>query len=56
MIKEKKYLTDEESENLKAACKTDDERSIVRELLETGSTLDDVLRNKRARAGFEKHV
>ncbi len=56
MVKEKKYLTDEESENLKAACKTDDEQSIVRELLETGSKLDQVLKNKRARAGFEQHV
>jgi len=52
----KKCLTDDEAENLKDACETSEDREIVRELLETGSTLSQVLKNKRARAGFERYV
>lgn len=56
MAKVKKYLTDEEAENLKDACETSEERSVVRELLDTGSKLDQVLKNKKARAGFERYI
>ncbi len=52
----KKYLTDEEGENLKAACKTPDDRDIVRDLLETGSTLRLVRKNKRERADIERYT
>lgn len=52
----KKYITEEEGENLKEACDSSEEQDIVRELLETGSRLDQVLKNKKARAGFEQHI
>ncbi len=42
----KRYLTISQSEDLKDACKTSDERSIVRDLLDTGMTLKDVLKNR----------
>ncbi len=45
MIK-KKYLTDDEAENLKAACETSEEQSIVRELIDSGMRLDEVLRKR----------
>ncbi len=48
-MNKKKYLTDDEAESLKAACETSEEQSTVRELLETGMRLDEVLNNKRAR-------
>ena len=47
-IRKKKYLIDDEIENLKAACETEEERSIVRDLSDTGMRLDEVLK-KRAR-------
>jgi hypothetical protein len=48
-MSKKKYLTDDESECLKVVCETLEEQSIIRELLESGMKLDEVLNNKRAR-------
>jgi predicted AAA+ superfamily ATPase len=42
----KKYLTFDEAENLKDACKTSEERSIVRDLIDTGKRLDEVLKER----------
>ncbi len=42
----KKYLTIAQSEDLKDACETSEERSIVRDLIDTGMTLKDVLKNR----------
>ena len=46
---EKKYLTDDEAESLKAACETQDEQAMVRELLETGMRLGQVLKRGRVK-------
>ena len=46
---EKKYLTDDQSESLKAACETEDEQAIMRELLETGMRLEQVLERRRVK-------
>lgn len=43
-----KYLTVDEVENLKAACEDSEERSVVRDLTDTGMKLDEVLKNKSA--------
>jgi integrase len=46
----KKYLTDDEAESLKAACSDADEQAIVRDMLDTGMTLQEAL-NRRRRIG-----
>jgi len=45
-MNEKKYLTVNEAEDLKAACKTSEEQSIVRDLTDTGMRLDEVLKRR----------
>lgn len=45
-MNKKKYLTVDEVEDLKDACKTSEERSIVRDLTDTGMKLKDVLKNR----------
>jgi hypothetical protein len=45
-MNKKTYLTDDEAESLKAACETSDEQSIVRELIDTGMRLDEVLKKR----------
>ena len=49
-MKKKKYLTEDEVENLKDACETPEEKSIVRDLTDTGIRLKEVLKK---RAGGE---
>jgi hypothetical protein len=44
--KDKRLLTDDEAENLKAAYSDPDEKAIVRDMLDTGMTLQEAL-NKR---------
>ncbi len=43
---DKKYLTDDEAESLKAVCSDADEQAIIRDMLDTGMTLQEAL-NKR---------
>ncbi len=45
-MSKKKYLTDDEAESLKAACGTSEEQSIVRDLIDTGMRLDEVLKKR----------
>ena len=45
-MNKKKYLTVDEAEDLKAACENPEEQSIVRDLIDTGMRLDEVLKNK----------
>ena len=52
-MNKKRYLTVDEAENLKDACKTSEERSIVRDLIDTGMRLDEVLKN---RSKFPPHL
>ncbi len=49
----KKYLTDDEAESLKAACKDSEEQSIVRDLTDTGMRLDEVLKKRKFQPHFE---
>ena len=43
---DKKYLTDDDAERLKEACKDEDEQAVIRDMLDTGMTLQEAL-NKR---------
>ncbi len=45
-MSKKRYLTLDEVENLKDACATEEERSVVRDLTDTGMKLKDVLRER----------
>jgi integrase len=51
-MNKKKYLTVNEAEDLKDACKTSDERSTIRDLTDTGMRLSEVLKN---RSSFPAH-
>lgn len=42
----KKYLTDDDAERLKEACTDEDEKAVIRDMLDTGMTLQEAL-NKR---------
>lgn len=55
MIK-KRYLTVDEVEDLKDACDTSEERSIVRDLTDTGKTLDEVLKERQSRRTCESNA
>jgi integrase len=45
-MNEHQYLTEDEVENLKDTCKNDKERSLVRDLTDTGLKLKEVLKKK----------
>ncbi|KAB2945240.1 MAG: hypothetical protein OI860_00800 (plasmid) [Candidatus Methanoperedens sp.] len=51
-MNKKKYLTADEVEDLKDACETSEEKSIVRDLTDTGMRLSEVLKN---RSNFPTH-
>jgi hypothetical protein len=38
-----KYLTEDEEENIKAVCSDEDERAVIRDMLDTGMTLQEAL-------------
>lgn len=52
-MSKKTYLTDDEAESLKAACETSEEQSMVRDLIDTGMRLDEVLKK---RSKFQPYV
>ena len=46
-LSEKRYLTEDEAESLKAACETSEEQLVVRDMLDTGMRLDEALKRKK---------
>lgn len=47
MNKISKYLTDDEAEKLKESCSDEDERAVLRDMLDTGMTLQEALEKQK---------